>query len=81
MYAYLIIIMLLVLFGLASCGIGVIYGVTYRKKLSKKVKAKADTFTKEVLYGEGASDDKLEPDDFEKKKQERTVNDDKTFFS
>ncbi len=81
MYAYLIIIMLLVLFGLASCGIGVIYGVTYRKKLSKEVKAKADTFTKDVLYGEGASDDKLEPDDFEVKKKERTIHGNRGFFS
>lgn len=75
---YLIIIMLLILFGLLCYGMGVNHGTQQRKSLSDmftreiKTNIKADRIS-DVLIGEGEEPDTLEPDDFERKKQEQPI--------
>ena len=52
------------------------------KEFSREVKTnlKADDFT-QAIFGEGVTDDNLEPDDFEKKKAEQSIMGDRSFYA
>lgn len=87
MFAYIIIIMLLVLFGLSAYGLGVSHGAGQRKQLmcelgrEVKTNIKADSFSQDALFGEGAENDTLEPGDFEKRKSQQPLQGDRGFWA
>jgi hypothetical protein len=67
-----------VLIALVAYALGYNNGITARKVFTPKVNVKAEQFT-EAVFGEGVTDDNLEPDDFEKKKQEQMP--ERSFFA
>lgn len=81
------ILSLIILFVLCTTAIGVACysygynnGLTAKKTLlnefkeSVKTNIKAEAFTNDVLFGSGAEDDNLEPDDFEAQRKISEVN-------
>ncbi len=71
----------------AIYAIGFIVGFKTRrlalKEFSREVKTnlKAGKFSADMLFGEGAENDNLEPDDFERKKKQQPIQGDRGFFA